>query len=111
VLVNLLSNAVKFTPRRGRVDAAAAFEGDDLAITVSDTGIGIPEDDQEKIFHEFYQVDGSYARKYEGTGLGLALVRRMMSAPQRRNRVGHLEPRTRVALRVRLPVVPRGRRR
>jgi len=79
VLVNLLSNAVKFTPNGGRVDAAAAFEGDDLAITVSDTGIGIPEDDQEKIFHEFYQVDGSYARKYEGTGLGLALVRRMMS--------------------------------
>ena len=79
VLVNLLSNAVKFTPDGGRVDAAAAFEGDDLVLTVSDTGIGIPEDDQEKIFHEFYQVDGSYARKYEGTGLGLALVRRMMS--------------------------------
>ena len=78
VLVNLLSNAVKFTPEHGRVDAAAVFEGDDLVLTVSDTGIGIPEDDQEKIFLEFYQVDGSYARKYEGTGLGLALVRRMM---------------------------------
>ena len=79
VLVNLLSNAVKFTPEGGRVDAAAAFEGDDLVLTVCDTGIGIPEDDQEKIFLEFYQVDGSYARKYEGTGLGLALVRRMMT--------------------------------
>jgi signal transduction histidine kinase/CheY-like chemotaxis protein len=78
VLVNLLSNAVKFTPENGRVDAAATFEGDDLVLTVGDTGIGIPEDDQEKIFLEFYQVDGSYARKYEGTGLGLALVRRMM---------------------------------
>ena len=78
VLVNLLSNAVKFTPENGRVDAAITFEGDDLVLTVSDTGIGIPEDDQEKIFLEFYQVDGSYARKYEGTGLGLALVRRMM---------------------------------
>jgi signal transduction histidine kinase len=79
VLVNLLSNAVKFTPESGRVDATAAYEGDDLVLTVSDTGIGIPEDDQEKIFLEFYQVDGSYARKYEGTGLGLALVRRMMT--------------------------------
>ena len=79
VLVNLLSNAVKFTPENGRVDAAITFEGDDLVLTVSDTGIGIPEDDQEKIFLEFYQVDGSYARKSEGTGLGLALVRRMMA--------------------------------
>jgi signal transduction histidine kinase len=78
VLVNLLSNAVKFTPENGRVDLAASFEGDDLVLTVGDTGIGIPEPDQEKIFLEFYQVDGSYARKYEGTGLGLALVRRMM---------------------------------
>jgi len=79
VLVNLLSNAVKFTPEDGRVEAAARFEGTDLVVTVTDSGIGIPEDDQEKIFHEFYQVDGSYARKYQGTGLGLALVRRMMS--------------------------------
>jgi signal transduction histidine kinase len=79
VLVNLLSNAVKFTPENGRVDLAASFEGDDLVLTVGDTGIGIPEPDQEKIFLEFYQVDGSYARKYEGTGLGLALVRRMMT--------------------------------
>jgi signal transduction histidine kinase/CheY-like chemotaxis protein len=78
VLVNLLSNAVKFTPEDGRVEAAARFEGSDLVVTVTDSGIGIPEDDQEKIFHEFYQVDGSYARKYQGTGLGLALVRRMM---------------------------------
>ncbi|HEX4823286.1 MAG TPA: ATP-binding protein [Candidatus Polarisedimenticolaceae bacterium] len=79
VLVNLLSNAVKFTPDDGNVEAAARFEGDDLVVTVTDSGIGIPEEDQEKIFHEFYQVDGSYSRKYQGTGLGLALVRRMMS--------------------------------
>jgi signal transduction histidine kinase len=79
VLVNLLSNAVKFTPEDGRIEAAARFEGDDLVVRVTDTGIGIAEEDQEKIFQEFYQADASYARRYQGTGLGLALVRRMMS--------------------------------
>jgi signal transduction histidine kinase len=79
VLVNLLSNAVKFTPDQGCVEVAARFEGNDLVLRVTDSGIGIAEDDQERIFHEFYQADGSYARRYQGTGLGLALVRRMMS--------------------------------
>jgi len=79
VLVNLLSNAVKFTPDEGCIDVLARFEGNDLVLRVSDTGIGISEDDLERIFHEFYQADGSYARRYQGTGLGLALVRRMMS--------------------------------
>jgi len=79
VLVNLLSNAVKFTPDEGRIEVAARFEEDDLVLRVTDTGIGIAEGDQEKIFHEFFQADGTYARRYQGTGLGLALVRRMMS--------------------------------
>ena len=79
VLVNLLSNAVKFTPEDGRIEVAAYFEEDDLVLRVTDTGIGIAEEDQEKIFQEFYQADASYARRYQGTGLGLALVRRMMS--------------------------------
>ena len=78
VLVNLLSNAVKFTDE-GRIEITARFEGNDLVVRVTDTGIGISEEDQEKIFHEFYQADGSFARRYQGTGLGLALVRRMMS--------------------------------
>ncbi len=79
VLVNLLSNAAKFTPEGGRIEVGAGFEGSDLVLRVSDTGIGIDEADQERIFHEFYQADASYARRYQGTGLGLALVRRMMS--------------------------------
>jgi signal transduction histidine kinase len=79
VLVNLLSNAVKFTPDGGKIVVEAKFEGTDLVLRVSDTGIGISEEDQERIFHEFYQADGSYERRYQGTGLGLALVRRMMS--------------------------------
>ncbi len=78
VLVNLLSNAVKFTPSGGEVRVRAEREGSDLLLHVEDTGIGIPADQQAKIFTEFYQVDGSYSRNYEGTGLGLALVRRMV---------------------------------
>ncbi|HEX6851520.1 MAG TPA: ATP-binding protein [Candidatus Polarisedimenticolaceae bacterium] len=78
ILVNLLSNAVKFTPEGGRIEARAFREGDDLVVEVEDTGIGIPAEHLARIFEEFHQVDGSYARKYQGTGLGLALVRTMV---------------------------------
>ena len=78
VLVNLLSNAVKFTPSGGRVEIGARRDGDDLLVHVSDSGVGIPQEHVERIFNEFYQVDGSYSRQFEGTGLGLALVRRMV---------------------------------
>jgi len=77
-LLNLLSNAVKFTPPGGDVHVMAKRHGDDLRIQVEDTGIGIAREDLEHIFDEFYQVDGSYSRNYGGTGLGLALVRRMV---------------------------------
>jgi signal transduction histidine kinase/CheY-like chemotaxis protein len=77
-LVNLLSNAVKFTPESGRVELRARREESDLVIEVSDTGIGISREDRARIFDEFYQVDNSYSRTYEGTGLGLALVRRLV---------------------------------
>jgi signal transduction histidine kinase/CheY-like chemotaxis protein len=77
-LVNLLGNGVKFTLEGGRVTVRAESAGRDLLLDVEDTGIGIKEEDLGKIFDEFYQVDGSYSRTYEGTGLGLALVRRML---------------------------------
>jgi two-component system sensor histidine kinase/response regulator len=76
MLVNLLSNAVKFTPEGGRV--GLEVEGDPAArevrFTVWDTGIGVPPDQQQYLFQPFVQLDGSLARQYEGTGLGLALV-------------------------------------
>ena len=80
ILLNLLSNAIKFTPDGGRITVvAAAVNGDALArITVSDTGIGIAVEDQSKLFQEFSQLDASASRKYEGTGLGLALSRRLV---------------------------------
>ena len=75
VLLNLLSNAVKFTDR-GRVSVSAAAEGPMVAISVADTGIGIPKNALEAIFDEFAQVDRGLRRAFEGTGLGLALTRR-----------------------------------
>jgi signal transduction histidine kinase/CheY-like chemotaxis protein len=78
VMYNLLSNAVKFTPPGGQVTLTAAATGDDLTIEVIDSGIGIRQEDQERIFEAFTQVDGSLARQYQGTGLGLTLVRRFV---------------------------------
>jgi signal transduction histidine kinase len=78
VLLNLLSNAVKFTPEGGRIDVRAAPANGSVEIAVSDTGIGIAAEDQEAIFEEFRQVGSDYARKREGTGLGLALARRFV---------------------------------
>ena len=78
VLVNLLSNAVKFTREGGRVEVRAAPADGAVEIAVSDTGIGIAPEDRETIFEEFRQVGTDYARKREGTGLGLALTRRII---------------------------------
>jgi len=78
ILVNLLSNAVKFTPEGGRVELAVAAAGDEaLAFTVTDTGIGIAAEDQARLFVPFVQLDAGLSRRHEGTGLGLALVRRL----------------------------------
>ncbi len=78
IMYNLLSNAVKFTPEGGKVVLEAARTVDGWVITVSDTGIGIKEEDRERIFQAFTQVDASYARRYQGTGLGLTLVRKFV---------------------------------
>jgi len=83
ILVNLLSNAVKFTLEGGqvRVEAKIQREGDSesLYLAVVDSGIGIALEDQDKLFQSFTQVDGSLSRRHEGTGLGLALVRSLVS--------------------------------
>jgi signal transduction histidine kinase/CheY-like chemotaxis protein len=94
VMYNLLSNAIKFTPDGGRVTVRAAFQKEDkgdswpaskialrvesLRVTVTDTGIGIEAGHQERIFKEFEQVDSSYGRQQQGTGLGLALTKRLI---------------------------------
>jgi signal transduction histidine kinase len=78
ILLNLLSNAVKFTPDGGRIDVTARRVGDVAEIAVRDTGIGIAPEDQAAVFEEFRQVGRDYTRKQEGTGLGLALTRRLV---------------------------------
>jgi signal transduction histidine kinase len=78
VMLNLLSNAAKFTPEGGRIDVRAVPADGAVEISVSDTGVGIAPEDQELIFEEFRQVGTDYARKREGTGLGLALARKFV---------------------------------
>ncbi|MDQ2785798.1 MAG: response regulator, partial [Chloroflexota bacterium] len=78
IIFNLLSNAVKFTPSGGAVNLTAHTDGAMVAIAVTDTGAGIGPEDQQKLFREFTQVDGSLSRRHEGTGLGLALTKRLV---------------------------------
>jgi signal transduction histidine kinase len=75
IIVSLLTNAYKFTAS-GEVTASVEVRAGRAAFRVSDTGIGIPADAQRMVFDEFRQVDGSAARRYGGSGLGLALARR-----------------------------------
>lgn len=75
ILINLVSNAVKFTDKGGVVTIDAACEASNLVFTVSDTGIGMSEKDLEKLGRPFFQVHNDYTRAYEGTGLGLSLVK------------------------------------
>jgi signal transduction histidine kinase len=78
ILLNLLSNALKFTPSGGCVTLRAQRIGASLEASVTDTGIGIAKGDIEAIFEAFRQVGDDYARKREGTGLGLTLTRRFV---------------------------------
>ncbi len=77
ILVNLLENAVKFTPPQGsiRLEAVGSVEMGQVQIRVTDTGIGIKAEDFPRLFHPFVQLDARLSRGYEGTGLGLVLVK------------------------------------
>ncbi len=78
IFYNLLSNAVKFTPEGGKVTTQLKVTPTDLQVKVIDTGIGIAEEDQMKLFAPFTQIDTSKSRRYGGTGLGLALTQRLI---------------------------------
>jgi signal transduction histidine kinase/DNA-binding response OmpR family regulator len=76
IMTNLLSNAIKFTPANGKIRLEAIAHEKTLIVKVIDTGIGIAPKDLGQIFDRFFQVDRSSTRKYEGTGIGLALVKK-----------------------------------
>ncbi len=79
VLYNFFSNAIKFTPDGGRVAVRIVADGEDrFRLDVEDTGIGIRAEDMPRLFVEFQQLDASAAKKYQGTGLGLALTKRLV---------------------------------
>ena len=78
IMFNLLSNAVKFTPDNGHVTVRAYREPGGLIVSVSDTGIGMNPEDLDRVFGAFEQVDSSHSRRQQGTGLGLALTRRLV---------------------------------
>ena len=88
IMYNLLSNAIKFTRDGGKVSIHATIQsaasddpspsGVSLRVAVSDTGIGIKLKEQRRVFEEFEQVDSSYVRQQQGTGLGLALTKRLV---------------------------------
>jgi signal transduction histidine kinase len=78
ILVNLISNAVKFTPAGGMVRIESDAEDQFAQLSVLDTGIGIPTQEQEAIFHKFHQVSSATKEVREGTGLGLAITKHLV---------------------------------
>jgi signal transduction histidine kinase/FixJ family two-component response regulator/GGDEF domain-containing protein len=83
IMMNLVGNAIKFTPQGGTISVSAKpYHGDGnmVAISVRDSGIGMPEDRLEKVFEKFYQVEGSLHRSVGGTGLGLAITKGLVEA-------------------------------
>jgi PAS domain S-box-containing protein len=77
-LLNLLTNAVKFTPEGGRVDIQARRKGTDLVFTIADTGVGIPEEEQDRLFTRFFRSSVATRMAIQGTGLGLVIVKRIV---------------------------------
>jgi two-component system phosphate regulon sensor histidine kinase PhoR len=78
VLQNLLDNAMQYTPAGGQILVSAASDDSEVTFTVSDTGIGIPQSDQPRIFERFYRVDVARSREVGGTGLGLAIAKHLV---------------------------------
>ncbi len=79
-LDNLVMNALKFTPPGGRVDVRTSLEGGVAVLEVADTGIGISEEDQQRLFQRFFRAEGAILNAIEGTGLGLAIAKAIIDS-------------------------------
>ena len=77
---NLLDNGIQYTPAGGKIEVSAALTDGFAVVTVADTGIGIPEAEQARIFERFYRVDAARSRELGSTGLGLSIVRHIVEA-------------------------------
>ena len=80
VLINLVDNSIKYTPQGGWIRVEAEDQGEEILVKVKDTGPGIPEEDQPRIFERFYRVDKARSREMGGTGLGLAICQEIIAA-------------------------------
>jgi two-component system phosphate regulon sensor histidine kinase PhoR len=80
IINNLVDNAIKYTPEGGQVVVSLTAREDTVECSVADTGLGIPEDEQDRIFERFYRVDKGRSREIGGTGLGLAIVKHLARA-------------------------------
>ena len=80
LLLNLIDNAIKYTPEGGKVIVKQFTKNDEIIIEVIDNGMGIPKEDQSKIFQRFYRVDKARSRSVGGTGLGLAITKHIVSS-------------------------------
>jgi two-component system, OmpR family, phosphate regulon sensor histidine kinase PhoR len=80
ILDNLIDNAIKYTPEGGSVRVSCRVDGDDIAVEVADSGIGIPRDDLPRVFERFYRVDKARSRELGGTGLGLSIVKHLVQS-------------------------------
>jgi two-component system sensor histidine kinase VicK len=80
VIDNLIGNAIKFSPDGGVITVDLSDQGENVLLSISDEGVGVPQDKIDRIFERFYQVDGSSRRRFGGTGLGLAIVKRIIDA-------------------------------
>ncbi|EEG78729.1 two-component system histidine kinase PnpS [Dethiobacter alkaliphilus] len=80
VLINLLGNAISFTPPGGKITLSAKDVGDKVEVQVTDTGMGIPPEEQDKIWERFHKVDKARTRSFGGTGLGLSIVKQIVDA-------------------------------
>ncbi|GAX59843.1 integral membrane sensor signal transduction histidine kinase [Candidatus Scalindua japonica] len=74
IMTNLIDNAIKYTERGGKINIDSRMTGKEIIVTISDTGIGIPEEDLDKIFDEFYRAENAKDIEHDGTGLGLPIV-------------------------------------
>ncbi len=79
VFTNLIDNALKFSPDAGEIELTAEDRGEEILFTCRDTGIGIPDAERERIFEKFYQIDSSATRRFGGAGLGLSIVREIVT--------------------------------